>query len=182
MHSVKITAQDETSIRVAGWGLRFGGEDLDGERFTPQTDFDLELVPRKRVYYDHRIEEVKHPLGVVTRIRREEMGLWVEAQIERGRKYAAEVIALIERGLLGWSSGTAAHLADREGGVIKRWPIIEFSLTPTPAEPRTLGVEVVKHLARSHPQLKAVLPEARRAQSAAATWNSAAATRRPGRW
>jgi HK97 family phage major capsid protein len=165
MENVKIIEQDEKVVRIAGWGVRFGGADLDGEHFTPETDFDLKLVPHKRLYYDHRIEEVKGPLGEVTAIRRKPLGLWVEAQIERGRKYAEEVLALIDRGLLGFSSGTAAHLADREGVVIKRWPIIEFSLTPTPAEPRTLGVETVKLFAQTNPRLKAMLPMPRKGRS-----------------
>jgi len=51
------------------------------------------------------------------------------------------------------------HLIEREGKTIKRWPIVEFSLTPTPAEPRTIGVERLKALALEHPELKALLPK-----------------------
>jgi HK97 family phage major capsid protein len=169
MDAVKIIETTTDMVKIAGWGLLFDGEDLEGEHFSAETDFELDLVPQKRVYYDHRIEEVKHPLGLVTRISLEGMGLWVEAQIDRSRKYAAEVIALIEEGLLGWSSGTAGHLADREGGMIKRWPILEFSLTPTPAEPRTLGVELIKHMAESNPLLEAALPRAAAKESAGAS-------------
>ncbi len=44
-------------------------------------------------------------------------------------------------GQLGWSSGTAAHLVEREEAgeawKIKMWPLgLDASLTPTPAEPR----------------------------------------------
>ena len=50
------------------------------------------------------------------------------------------------KGLLSWSSGSAWHMADidHNTGRIKRWPIVEFSLTPTPAEPRTY-VEPAEH-------------------------------------
>ncbi len=129
MHNAKIISKNKSIVRVAGWGLLFGGTDLDGERFTPETDFQLDLVPRKPVFYDHRIEAVKHPLGEVLKVEVRAAGLWIEAQIERARDYAAEVIALLERGPLGWSSGTAGHLADRDGALIKRWPILEFSPT-----------------------------------------------------
>jgi HK97 family phage major capsid protein len=60
---------------------------------------------------------------------------------------------------LGWSSGSIAHLTQRANGIIKSWPIVEFSLTPTPAEPRTLGVERIKALAELDPSLKALVPE-----------------------
>ena len=48
--------------------------------------------------------------------------------------------------MLGWSSGSVPHLVQRTKGSlpgtqkITSWPIVELSLTPTPAEPRTIGV------------------------------------------
>src|SRR3972149_10048085 len=50
------------------------------------------------------------------------------------------------QGVIGLSSGTASHLARRNGGKILRWPVVEYSLTPTPAEPRTIGVTQLKSL------------------------------------
>jgi HK97 family phage major capsid protein len=58
------------------------------------------------------------------------------------------------------SSGTIGHLARREGKTITRWPIVEESITLTPAEPRTVGVERLKALAELNPDLKALVPEA----------------------
>jgi HK97 family phage major capsid protein len=157
--AVKILSKDDKTAVVGGWGVVFGGKDLYGEDFSPNTDFDLDYVPNKHVYYDHALSEVKNDIGKVVKNTVEDMGVWVEAQIERSKAYAEEVLKLIEQGIIGWSSGTAEHLVVTEGKSIKRWPIIEFSLTPTPAEPRTLGVERLKILAKDNPKLKALLPQ-----------------------
>ncbi len=157
--AVKIISKDEKTAVVGGWGVVFGGQDLVGEHFAPDTDFDLEYVPNKHVYYDHALSDVKNDIGKVMKNTVEDMGVWVEAQIDRAKAYAEEVLKLIEKGIIGWSSGTAEHLVVTEGKAIKRWPIIEFSLTPTPAEPRTLGVERLKILAKDNPELKALIPQ-----------------------
>lgn len=134
----------ESQAIVAGYGVLFGGRDLEGDSFASDTDFCLDLVAEKPVFYDHTLDEPQHKLGQVTRVVVDEQGLWVEAQLDRFRAYVDEVLRLIEQGVLGWSSGSVAHLVRRDGGVIKRWPIIEFSLSPTPCEPRTVGVQRIK--------------------------------------
>lgn len=145
-NAVKMLSADDNVIRIGGYGVVFGGRDLDGETFTPDTDYQLDLVPRKPVLFDHAQRDIKSALGHVDDVKADDTGLWVEAELERNRDYVEQVMALVQAGALGWSSGTAAHLARREGGVIKSWPVIEWSLTPTPAEPRTLGVDFIKSI------------------------------------
>lgn len=157
--AVKVLSKDDKTAVVGGWGVVFGGQDLVGEHFAPDTDFDLNYVPNKRVYYDHALSDVKNDIGMVVKNTVEDMGVWVEAQLDRSKKYVDLILKLIDKGIIGWSSGTAEHLVVTEGKAIKRWPIIEFSLTPTPAEPRTLGVERLKILAQDNPELKALLPQ-----------------------
>lgn len=151
--AIKVLSATDTHYRIGGYGVVFGGHDLDGEEFTPDTDYQLGLVPAKPVFYDHAQRDVKHPLGVVDNTKADEDGIWIEAELDRSRKYVDHVMALVHAGRLGWSSGSIAHLAQREGGVIKAWPIVEFSLTPTPAEPRTLGVNELKSLIELLPEL-----------------------------
>ncbi|MFA6271018.1 MAG: phage major capsid protein [Candidatus Paceibacterota bacterium] len=159
-YAVKLIAQDDKTVTVAGYGVVFGGRDLEGETFTKDTDFMLTLAPTKPIYYDHALQpEVTHPLGETIKATIDDVGIWVEAQLQRSKRYVSEVLKLVEEGVIGWSSGSVGHLVQREGKSIKRWPIIEFSLTPTPAEPRTLGVERLKTLAAEHPELKALLPQ-----------------------
>jgi hypothetical protein len=42
MHSLKILEQDDETAIVGGYGVVFGGEDLEGETFAADTDFMLE--------------------------------------------------------------------------------------------------------------------------------------------
>lgn len=158
-NQVVIKSLDDNTAVVAGYGVIYGGEDLEGETFVKDTDFMLDLVPSKLVFYDHTLQaEVKHMLGNAS-VTPDENGLWVEAQLDRHKAYVNQILDLVEKGILGWSSGSIGHLVEREGKTIKRWPIVEFSLTPTPAEPRTLGVERLKALAKDNPDLKALISQ-----------------------
>ncbi len=159
-NAIKVLSATADAYRIGGYGVLFGGRDLDGETFTPETDYQLGLVPRKPVYYDHAQRDIKTPLGMAVEARPDDTGIWVEAELDRSRQYVERVMALVHAGRLGWSSGSVSHLAQREGGVIKSWPVVEFSLTPTPAEPRTLGVREIKSLDDLLTQLGDLLPEA----------------------
>jgi len=160
LNAVKILAQDDTTATVGGYGIVFGGRDLEGETFTKTTDYMIDLVPRKLVFYDHA-QQLNHKIGTVSNddIIVDDTGLWIQAQLDKSAQYVDGVLKLIDEGVIGWSSGSVAHLARRDNGVIKTWPIVEFSLTPTPAEPRTLGVDRIKAMAESDPSLKALIPE-----------------------
>ena len=50
---VEIKALTETTAIVAGYGVIFGGADLEGDTFTKSTNYMLDLVPAKPVCYDH---------------------------------------------------------------------------------------------------------------------------------
>ena len=61
------------------------------------------------------------------------------------KRYVRAVQRLVDKGVLGWSSGSLPHLvAVADDGQIKRWPIVEGSLTPAPAEPRRTDVQTIK--------------------------------------
>lgn len=145
--AVRVLSETPDVITVGGYGVRFGGQDLYGTRFEASTDFGPfirgSVLP---VYYDHTMTgPPEHSLGVVVKATPNDDGLWIEAQLNRHANYMDYVLDLINRGVLGWSSGSAAHLVRmaEDNITIRQWPIIEFSLTPTPAEPRTLGVHLV---------------------------------------
>jgi HK97 family phage major capsid protein len=143
--ALEVKAITDDSFTVAGYGVIYGGKDLEGDTFTKATDFMLDVVPEPVVLYDHA-QEVKSVLGKVIKIDKRPTGLWMEAQISRSKKYAEEILELVKSGRLGYSTGSVSHLVERLQGQIKRWAIYEVSLTPTPAEPRTLGVEQLKAL------------------------------------
>jgi HK97 family phage major capsid protein/HK97 family phage prohead protease len=144
--AVRIKAQTAETLTVEGYGVVFGGKDLMGDTFTPDTDFMLDYVPTKAVLYDHRLNDIpasREIIGKVVSIKRDETGLLVEAELDKKAKWMSVVEELLGKDALGWSSGSIGHMVDYErksdGSVIKAWPIVEFSLTPTPAEPRTMA-------------------------------------------
>jgi len=145
---VTVKSLTADTATVAGYGVIFGGADLEGDTFTKSTDYMLGLVPVKPVCYDHTMSaKVSHVIGTVKSVTADETGLWVEAELKRSEDYVDAVLELINRGVIGWSSGSVPHLVRREAKSITQWPVIEWSLTPTPAEPRTLGVERIKSMA-----------------------------------
>jgi HK97 family phage major capsid protein len=142
MNYVKIVEQDETTATVEGWGVVFGGNDLVGDTFTNETKFTLgNTIPDGLpVFYDHTIADVKNQIGEVLAVEIKQDGVWVRAQLDKRADYVEQVLELAEAGALGWSSGSVPHLVRRDGdNVLKSWPLVEFSLTPTPAEPRTVA-------------------------------------------
>jgi HK97 family phage major capsid protein len=90
------------------------------------------------VYYDHALGGLKSQIGAVKAWTPDAEGIEVEIEIDRRHKYADQVMKLVQSGALGLSTGALSHLVVRDGGEIKRWVVGEISLTPTPAEPRTL--------------------------------------------
>lgn len=174
MHELKILEQTDDHAVIGGYGVVFGGEDLEGETFTPDTDFMLDLVPQKMVFIDHSAESyltdesgkrvklaaIDEPVGRVLEVTPDDVGLYMRLQLDKANRYWSVVNQLIDTGKAGLSSGTVGHLARRNGKTITRWPIVEESITLTPAEPRTVGVERLKHVAESNPDLEAIFTEA----------------------
>ena len=147
--------------RVGGYLVRFTSEDepdLEGEFFDEKTWYGGATI--SPVYYNHGLDPVlgKKVLGSGS-LELQELGMWIEAQLEMRDAYERAVYGLAEKGKLGWSSGTAPHLVEREGKHIARWPLgLDASLTPTPADPGNRAMPL-KAWAESVKGLK-TLPEA----------------------
>lgn len=130
---------------VEGYGVVFGGRDLYGDTFTPETEFNLDFAPVKPVFYNHRQGDIpasRAQLGRITRAEKDQFGLLIEAELDAKAEWMGVVLPLIEANELGWSSGSARQFVEYEKGsdsVIKHWTVLEMSLTPTPAEPRTMA-------------------------------------------
>lgn len=132
--------------RIGGYLCLWGSPDtadLQGEYFTPETDFKLNYYPNRPVLYHHGLDGTikAEKIGTIDTITPDDTGLWIEAQLDSHNQWVRAVKELIQRGVLGWSSGSAPNLVEVVKGWIKTWPIIEGSTTPSPAEPR--GVNVV---------------------------------------
>ena len=127
--------------KLGGYLVRFTSEaapDLAGDYFTAGTDLGWnEKVP---MLYHHGGDSVmgKRILGAAN-MTKDDIGIWVEAQLEMRDAYEAAIYKLAQNNKLGWSSGAVSHMVEREAKTetvnwIKGWWIAEASLTPTPAE------------------------------------------------
>lgn len=147
----RIKTLDATHGRIGGYLIIWGDptrRDLQGEYFTPQTDMGLDWYSQRPVLYHHGLDDNLKTavIGVIDTLRQDEVGLWAEAQLDMHKRYVQTVQQLVDKGILSWSSGSLPHLVTvGADGHIKRWPIVEASLTPTPAEPRRTDVKTLKH-------------------------------------
>lgn len=138
--AVKFINEDEGII--GGWGAPYGGplmgKDLTGEYFSPNTNFCLDWYTARPVLYQHGLDATKgiEVCGTQTKAEIRNAGLWVECQLNKSQKYWEQIKSMITQGLLFFSSGASPHLVEKKStGEITRWPTIEFTLTPTPANP-----------------------------------------------
>jgi HK97 family phage major capsid protein len=147
--STRVKALGDTG-RVGGYLVVWGDvshPDLQGEYFTPETELGLDWYPRRPVLYHHGLDGDLGPamIGQIEVMQPDHVGVWVEAQLDKRSRWARAVLDLVQRDTLGWSSGSLPHLVEvAADGHIRRWPIVEGSLTPTPAEPRYTDVVAVK--------------------------------------
>jgi len=133
---------------VKGYLVRFGSPDatdLEGDYFTPQTDFGFPIKAGERVplnlYYHHGMDKFVGKKSIGTGyVKMDETGLWYEAQLDMADEYGSMIAKLCKQGKMGYSSGAAGHMVERKSvgkaSEITRWCIAEASITPTPAEYR----------------------------------------------
>jgi len=77
-------------------------------------------------------------------------GLYMRSRLDLSTDESRKLFAEIKAGKYGLSTGSASHLVRRKAlgdgtHEIKAWPIVEVSITPTPAHPRT-AVYAIKSL------------------------------------
>ena len=136
---------------VQGYLVRFGNPqdtDLERDYFTKSTDFGMEFndgsAHKLGLYYNHGMDPVVKTKKIgYGSIKMTDNGLWYEAQLDLADEYAKMIYELAKKGKLGFSSGAASHMVDREkvgkSYEIKRWNLAEASLTPQPAESRNMA-------------------------------------------
>lgn len=143
--------------RLGNYLMLWGDEqhrDLYGEYFTKETaglKSIYDYIGKLPALYQHAMDGVVKysPIGTIDVLEIDEVGLWMETQLDMANEYAGAVMNLAKKKALGASSGALPGSRKvRPNGEIWQWAIIEGSYTPTPAEPRLreLGVEVVKSI------------------------------------
>jgi HK97 family phage major capsid protein len=170
-----IKAMDDAG-KVGGYLVRFGAPDavdLVGDYFTRDTDFGHDEWPVKtRVYYNHGLDDTLKRRRIANgSMRVDDVGVWVEAQLTMRDEYEKAIFDLVKAGKMGWSSGTAPHLVEREpmgdAKHVTAWPLgLDASITPTPAEWRN-GAWSLKSYFESDAAAETVEPEGEAATSSA---------------
>lgn len=153
--------------KVGGYLITFGDEkntDISQLKDFFQSDTDFGTASSSSVLYNHGLD-VRMGMKTIGEgtIRKDEVGIWIESQLEMRDAYEKAIYAMAEAGKLGWSSGTAPHLVRRKkignAHKILSWPLgLDASLTPTPAEPRN-SVLAVKSLQATELHIEAESPQ-----------------------
>lgn len=142
--------------RLRHYAVQWGDDqqrDLYREYFTAKTeelDAVFKAMGKLPLLYHHGMDDTLKAtvVGVVDQMGVDEVGLWVESQLDKANKYRAGIERMVQAKKLGTSTGTlpGARKVSKSGEIL-RWAIMEVSLTPTPAEPglvRDHPVELIK--------------------------------------
>jgi hypothetical protein len=138
---------------IEGIGIPFGGpfagKDIHGDDFGPDTDFCLDWFEKRPLLYEHGTDaKLQHSkIGTVISHEERDDGIWVQAQLDTASRYKKAVEKLIERQALYFSGGALDYLIKGSKSDPKhatRWPWVELSLTPKPANPGQPTVYSVK--------------------------------------
>jgi 2'-5' RNA ligase len=142
---------------VQGIGVPYGGpmagnKDLHGEAFSKATNLCPEWFGSKPdatgagklsipILYHHGLDETMKaekvntvPVGYISDYKTTDKGVWYQGQLSKSNEYHKEVAQLIKDGKAFFSTSAPPHLVVRDTkGNIETWPVVEVSLTPTPA-------------------------------------------------
>lgn len=162
--STKYTVKSLDNGKIGAYAVLFGDEDHTDlssmhDFFTAKTDFWLDKWNTRPMIYDHAQNQSRElrdnpVVGTWSKATMNDIGVWLEGEIDKAHQYRAAVMKLIEQGLLSLSSESAPHLvlrrkAAKDAHEIVRWPLLAASLTTMPAEPRLRPVDVIKSAYKS---------------------------------
>lgn len=141
--------------RVGGYLVVFSDankRDLEGEYFTPETNFYVNIpddVAYLKTLYNHGLKNGTefYRIGKFVDARQDDLGIWVEAEIDLSNRYSQAIMKLVKEGRLGWSSGAIPHSVKvANDGRITHWALVEGSLTVSPAMPFETKIHSQKSL------------------------------------
>ncbi|MBE2186680.1 MAG: hypothetical protein IAE99_07910 [Rhodothermales bacterium] len=156
--ALAVKAETPDTLTVAGLLVVFdepgtANRDLAGEYFTAGTylgpqaaktaPFEIEATFNHGFAPDVRLAPLCEHEYAPLKVQRTDAGMMAELVLNLRDDYEAMLADLARQGKLGWSSGSASHRVRTAGdGEIKRWPLAEGAITPTPCEPRTSATPV----------------------------------------
>lgn len=147
--AVKAVEEGEDWI-IEGWGAPFGGpddgKDSDGEYFSVKTDFALPMFPSRPVIFHHGMtEDDPGVIGQEASVEAKDGGLWVRVVLDKTKELAKKAWELAKKGKLFFSSGAISHLVRKaKEGLLTKWPVCEWSLTPNPVNKYAVAFTAAK--------------------------------------
>ena len=146
-----VGEQGEVGGYLIVWGSP-AQRDLQGEYFTPETEMRLDYYKERPVLYHHGLgDSGSLKIGEIYDITKDDKGVYARARLflndanSEVRAVATGAWELTKQDKLFWSSGSLGHLVKTDpDGRITKWPLVEGSLTPTPAEPQRTKVDAIK--------------------------------------
>jgi hypothetical protein len=143
--------------KVGGYAIVFSNakeRDLEGEYFTSDTYLGPNNGDGSDVLFHHGIPVKKgleglaqHIFSAPVKTKKDDIGIFAETVLNQSDEYEKAVLKLVKAGKVKWSTGSVERVVRKEkDGKIARWPIIEISMTHTPAQPFGTRVTAVKSL------------------------------------
>ena len=143
---------------IGGYAVLFGSADMPDlspqrDYFTKSTDFWLNQWgwPRPMTYHHGMDDGTRDDpiIGTWTKAKVDDVGVWLEGQLDKAHRYHAAVKELVRRGYLKLSSDSGPQWVIRErqengSNEVKRWPLLTASPTVAPAEPRLAALTSLK--------------------------------------
>jgi len=146
--SIKSLGNGKVGGYLMVWGSRTK-KDLENTYFAPDTELCLDWFPQRPILYEHGQDGALKMTAMgqfaTGEMRADEVGMWIEGQLDARKRYLAAVEKLMELGALNWSSRSLPDLMEiAPDGKITKWPLIEATMTTHPAELRFTDVQSVK--------------------------------------
>jgi len=161
---IKSIEVKDGKATVGAYAIRFSGpdqKDLQGDFFTDKTYLGAHRGDGVDVLFNHgqaptkAFTEVCNMVMSAAKSSIDAVGVFVQHVLDLSNEYEKAIADLCAAGKLKWSSGATFHMVKRaDTGEIVRWPIAEFSYTPTPAEPRLPAILPLKSLAMTEAETK----------------------------
>jgi hypothetical protein len=164
--AIKSIEIKDGKATVGAYAIRFSGpdqKDLAGEFFTDKTYLGARKGDGVDVLFHHGLApskafaEVCNMVMSAAKASIDAVGVFVQHVLDLSNEYEKAIADLCAAGKLKWSSGATSHMVKISStGEIIRWPIAEFSYTPTPAEPRLPAILPIKSVVMSEAETKEI--------------------------
>jgi len=148
--AVKMLTEDDAGAVVGGYLLLWGNpaaKDLQGDYFTPDTELMLDHYKSAPALFHHGLDDNVGLTVIGKRLeaKTDDVGVFVQNWIDKSNRYWKMVEPLLKAERLFYSPGSAPHLVKRApDGKLLSFPVVEDTLTPTPAQYRLRPVEQIK--------------------------------------